>query len=396
MTSQGQEPPQRVFRLNPARPGHNCWRLQLAQDHDWRRLASLSGPTTRSRADEWEPLDVYEAELPADGARVMTLLSPAVPAFAEATAERLRPILEKWGELLPLSSDVGQPYAFHVTHVVDGLSMFESGLPSHPNASTTEIIRPVVREPDVAALGAFRLRNDPEAVFISASIARAIFGESRLPSWLQAVEMATSEPEEYRTTVLEAGVYRWRTTSESALRVQLSLPSGVNDVRFFHQLSGQSVAETWVPPKAHVVSIDERGDDLLYTDSPSCTCPLPLVSERLRLLSGDYLARFGEMLPLDCDEGGYYLYNVTETVDALDEGASQILRFKSGKPMHIESYAFVPDRVEDAGFFRLDPRWPASPVFATARAANKILQAGAVRVRFSRAWSNGGSPASEA
>jgi hypothetical protein len=88
--------------------GNDAWAQDFLPDEDGRppRLA-----------DVWRPAKV-------DG-RVRSFNDypcvDSVPAFSERAVEALRDLLEKNGELLPLSSELGRYYAYNVTTVADVL-----------------------------------------------------------------------------------------------------------------------------------------------------------------------------------------------------------------------------------------------------------------------------------
>ncbi len=51
----------------------------------------------------------------------------------------------------------------------------------------------------------------------------------------------------------------------------------------------------------------------------------------------------GELLPLDCEEGDYFIFNVTRVVDALDESDSDLVKFPDGKRiMEVKRFVFFP------------------------------------------------------
>ena len=73
----------------------------------------------------------------------------------------------------------------------------------------------------------------------------------------------------------------------------------------------------------------------------------------------------GELLPLSCGEGEYYAFNVTTSIDALDESNSEVERFESsGRIMLVLKYAFFGVRLSGATIFKI-PQFPRTHVYVT-------------------------------
>jgi hypothetical protein len=73
----------------------------------------------------------------------------------------------------------------------------------------------------------------------------------------------------------------------------------------------------------------------------------------------------GELLPLECKEGDYFILNVTNVVDALDEEKSKIVRFPDGKKiMDIKDFVFMPSKLKNVDILKL-PQQPLGQVFVT-------------------------------
>jgi hypothetical protein len=56
---------------------------------------------------------------------------------------------------------------------------------------------------------------------------------------------------------------------------------------------------------------------------------------------------------LRSEDGEFYLWNVTNVVDALNEEASSTIRFSSGRLMMVEKWAFRIDAAKDQVAFKI-------------------------------------------
>jgi hypothetical protein len=99
------------------------------------------------------------------------------------------------------------------------------------------------------------------------------------------------------------------------------------------------------------------------------------------------LGSFGELLPLDCNEGKYWILNATHVVDALDEDASEWLPGPGQAPI-LWAPAFRSDKLENDVVFRLPVSYRKSQQYFTLRLLDEIdrhsLTGFAARV----VWSN--------
>lgn len=71
----------------------------------------------------------------------------------------------------------------------------------------------------------------------------------------------------------------------------------------------------------------------------------PCWSARAKQVLGSHVDRLGQWLALECDEAPYWLFNVTNVVDALDEKRSELAHFSSGRIMAIDRFVFRPERL---------------------------------------------------
>jgi hypothetical protein len=103
---------------------------------------------------------------------------------------------------------------------------------------------------------------------------------------------------------------------------------------------------------------------------------------------GSYLKRYGEFLPLRCDEGKYWVFHVTHVVDALDEGASDVLR-SSDDPnvvLMIHKHIFQPAKLTADWMFKLPQSRGRGAIYVTDPFVNMIRASGLTGLDFKRVW----------
>lgn len=153
------------------------------------------------------------------------------------------------------------------------------------------------------------------------------------------------------------------TLKPDANRYQGLLPADrSNSLELFHRFNGTPFGASWVPWK---VEIDraEGYENLPFGDFPGMALHVPVFTERAAALLEPLLSGNGELLPLVCDEGSYFAYNVTAILDALDVERSSILRFTDGGIMNITRHEFFPEKVTSP-IFKI-PQTPLMDVFVT-------------------------------
>lgn len=98
---------------------------------------------------------------------------------------------------------------------------------------------------------------------------------------------------------------------------------------------------------------EDDGEVALPSDMPWFRHNVPVLKERALEALGSVLSTDGEFLPLDCDEGQLWAFNVTTVLDALDLDHSDLIRFSSGRIMKVNSYAFRTDKLRAVSAFRI-------------------------------------------
>jgi hypothetical protein len=104
------------------------------------------------------------------------------------------------------------------------------------------------------------------------------------------------------------------------------------------------------------------------------------------------LTTHGELLPLRLDrppqpeDAAIRMYNPTKVLDALDESASQLMRFPStGRIMRIIRYTFRPDPLEGVHVFKI-PNLRASPTFVSEEVVRRWSAARLRGLQWREVW----------
>ena len=150
------------------------------------------------------------------------------------------------------------------------------------------------------------------------------------------------------------------------------------------QLNGQSRRSTWIPIPMEIVH-DDEGIRLERADSPWLGSHAMILRQDAAALVAPALSEWGELLPLACSEAPLLVYNPTHVVDALDEEASDLDRFSSGRIMMITRYVFRSDRIGSSTVFKI-PELRSSPTFFTEPLKRDWTAAGIRGVHFRLVW----------
>ena len=112
------------------------------------------------------------------------------------------------------------------------------------------------------------------------------------------------------------------------------------------------------------------------------------MTETAKARIGSLLQRYGEFLPLSCNDGRFWTFHVTHFVDALDENKSALER-ASDDPrvtITIHRHAFRPERLTANWMFQL-PQWRGrGPIYVTDPFVDLIKASGLTGLEFKRVW----------
>jgi hypothetical protein len=149
-------------------------------------------------------------------------------------------------------------------------------------------------------------------------------------------------------------------------------------------LSGP-VGSAWQAPQMSFIRQQEDGSPRRYSDCPWCLHSMLIVRDRALASLRPVLERYGEILPLRCDEP-VSLFNATTILDALDEERSAIVRFDDGDLLAIERHVFRPDVIGNSEIFKLPVR--ASSIYLQEPVVRRIGELGLVGLAFDLVWTD--------
>jgi len=152
---------------------------------------------------------------------------------------------------------------------------------------------------------------------------------------------------------------------------------------------GTPRAGTWPVPPMHVYRDGGRMD----VDAPWLGSHVLILRPRAVAALGKVLRDYGELLPVPCDNAEVALFNVTHILEALDEAASTIARFRnSDRIMEIEHYAFRESVIGDSIIFKI-PCHQSSSIFLTEAFIDLWRSAGLTGLDFTPVRSGGSQTA---
>jgi hypothetical protein len=151
------------------------------------------------------------------------------------------------------------------------------------------------------------------------------------------------------------------------------------------RFDGHSRAGDWKPVQMRRLMVSGEGRKLKPCDFPACSSDL-ILSGRAKEEIGNQLQKYGELLPLACADGEFWTLNVTTLIDALDEGASQLVRATDGgRVLMIRRHVFKGPALEGAGLFKL-PQIPAGSIYATDLFAERLKEHKLIGLAPTQVW----------
>ena len=168
-------------------------------------------------------------------------------------------------------------------------------------------------------------------------------------------------------------------------KYELCHPVDRNFERFYADMDGTPKLAGWKPVAMEILHKDGR-KKLLRSDSPWLGAYSLIFRPSVLEALGPLLREYGELLPLECSETDLWVYNPTRVIDALDEEASSIERFKSGKIMRIKRYVFKAHLIDGVDIFKL-PDLRGDRTYVSHRFVDLWTESGLKGLEFTHRWS---------
>ena len=150
------------------------------------------------------------------------------------------------------------------------------------------------------------------------------------------------------------------------------------------EVNGTPRQAGWRPMPVRLVH-DNVGRDLVKSDSPWLGAHALIFRSSTIASMGAMFRENGELLPLACMEADLWMYNPTRVVNALDEGASSVLRFADGRIMVIQRHVFRADVVRQIDIFKI-PNLRVSPTYVSHRFVDQWEVFGLKGLEFKQVW----------
>lgn len=165
------------------------------------------------------------------------------------------------------------------------------------------------------------------------------------------------------------------------------LPVRDADNEVLWSLNGISRRATWKAMPMARLLVDDEGEPRAQADLPWLGSDVLVLHERAAGLLAPVLKRHGELLPLSCPDADLWLFNVLTVADALDEEASEIVRFDNGDILNVERYAFRADKAAGLALFKV-PQLLRGPLFVSEEFVSAVEAAGLTGPEFTELWSS--------
>lgn len=147
-------------------------------------------------------------------------------------------------------------------------------------------------------------------------------------------------------------------------------------------LTGESIVDDWQPVEVELCTGSVPVGDILSFG------PGMGVSQRGVDILAPLIEGSVEFLPLNSDDGQFYMMNVIRVVDALDRDSSELKLFKDGRRvMRIVRHVFYPSKTESEFVFKI-PEQVRSRVYATDRFREAIERAELKGFHFTQLWTS--------
>jgi hypothetical protein len=135
-----------------------------------------------------------------------------------------------------------------------------------------------------------------------------------------------------------------------------------------------------------------RGAKLVLPDYSQLGARHPVFSINAKRVLLPHLEGLGEWIELIFEGATYWLFFITNTVDALDEDKSEIKRFaSSGRIMAIDTFVFRAETLRDQFLCRLKTL-PGAHCIVTDNFVDVVRQHGLTGFLFQRLWSSDKGP----
>ena len=143
---------------------------------------------------------------------------------------------------------------------------------------------------------------------------------------------------------------------------------------------GKELLDNWIQPKVKL----GRTKKFPLGDIASLTTLNPAINTNVIEILKDIFSNNVELLPIIFDEQ-YYLMNVINLLDALDEEKSEFERYSSGKIMFCTKYVFKKDIIGHNYIFKI-PQFPKTDILVTEEFVKRVQENSLKGFEFEELW----------
>jgi hypothetical protein len=166
---------------------------------------------------------------------------------------------------------------------------------------------------------------------------------------------------------------------------ELAQPVADDDFALLHSLIDGTPREgSWTPIPMKVIS-KERRRSLSRSDSPWLLDDMLILRSQAAEALKPFLLNHGELLPLHCEQAELVVFNALRVVDALDEAASTLTRFRSGRIMLVDRHVFRKQVIQGLHAFKVTSLQPSS-LFVSEEFVERWHAAGLKGIEFRQVW----------
>ena len=154
-----------------------------------------------------------------------------------------------------------------------------------------------------------------------------------------------------------------------------------------YRFNGTPLKNEWKALRIQAVEEEVNGGRPA-SDFPHLFGAVPVFSSHAVATLRPLLEKNGELLPLNSSDGIFFVFNVLNMVDALDEQHSSIVKFPDGrKILEIKQFAFQPSKLTGVDIFKL-PQQPLGRVFVSDSFMETVKNARLVGFNFEWLWAS--------
>lgn len=157
-----------------------------------------------------------------------------------------------------------------------------------------------------------------------------------------------------------------------------------DDSESFNKATSRASSKiAWQPFSVRIVHWNQ-GKKLGRSDAPWWGSHVLILRKEASTRLADYLADYGELLPLDCEETPLVAFRATQEIEGLSP-ASSVERFDDGSISMVWKYVFEPSAVTGRDVFKVRDLG-VSPLFVGDRFVAKWRASGLVGLEFDELW----------